>query len=135
MLSLWRVPLPGSATCAEAWIDCENITAPVVVPLDTTKLTETSHTFVVGITDGEGYDKVGLTRTNRVDNTAPAAPVPLTPQQINTASETVGLRWHEPSEPKLGSAAATICDSMGCRRLSHPMSPTGVTLPVSCGVT
>jgi hypothetical protein len=127
-----EVPQP----CATDFsVDCTNLAAPVTVPVDTRTLTETSHTFVVGVTDGDGYDKVALTRTYRVDNTAPGAPVPLTPQQITTNDDKVGLRWTDPTEPKLGASAATICDSAGCRRLSHPMSPTGVNVPVAMGVT
>jgi hypothetical protein len=60
--------------------------------------------------------------------------VPLTPQQITTSAEKVGIVWHVPGEV-LAASAATICDVQGCRPLSHRMSPTGVTLPVAFGVT
>ncbi|MEA2179686.1 MAG: hypothetical protein QOG77_2983 [Solirubrobacteraceae bacterium] len=126
-----RVPMPCASDYA---IDCENLSSPVLLPLDTTILTEASHTFTVGVVDGAGYSTTGLTRVLRVDNTAPGAPVPLTPQQINTSAARVDIRWHVPGEV-LAASAATICDVTGCRPLSHPMAPTALQLPVQFGVT
>ena len=107
-----KVPQPCAADPMEA---CDDVLSPVTLAVDTTRLTDGPHTFVVGTTDGEGYERVGMTRSFTVDNSVPGAAVPITPLQTTTTAAFIELKWQAPpGETSVSVAKMTICDSVGC---------------------
>ena len=123
------VPQPCAADLS---LPCDDILAPVALAVDTTRLGEGPHTFVVGTTDGDGYERIGMTRSFTVDNTVPGAAVPVTPLQLTTAAASVELRWQAPpGEPEAAVAKMTICTAVRCWNDPHP----GGTVQLSMGVT
>jgi hypothetical protein len=111
---------------------CDDLSDPVALSVDTARLGEGPHTFTLGVTDGDGYERVGMSRAFTVDNVAPGAPIPVTPLQVTTAARFIELDWRVPgNEPGVSAAKLTICEPKRC--FADPFPSNHVSLPI--GVT
>jgi hypothetical protein len=127
-----RVAETAQPCAADPFMACSNIYARVTFPVDLKSLPDGEHTFVVGVTDGDDYDSVALTRVLQVDNTAPGAPVPVTPLQTTTSASSLRLQWQAPpGDASVSIAKMTVCDAASCRNLVRPNGSVDLRLGVT----
>jgi hypothetical protein len=57
-----ELPQPCAGDVA---LSCANLAAPVSLTIDSLRITEGRHRFVVGVMDGDGYDTIAFPATSR----------------------------------------------------------------------
>jgi hypothetical protein len=117
---------------------CEDVAAPVSVPVVTSNIGDGTWTARVGAVDAGGNFTAATTQTISVDNNAPAAPPATSPATVTTAGDTTTIGWSEPGgqTSPIASAHITLCRTGGACRTTTQAAGTGsgtATLPLADG--
>ena len=101
---------------------CEDVVAPVSVPVVAANIGDGVHTAELGVVDAGGNFTPATTRTITVDDTAPASPAATSPVLTTTAADRATISWAEPPQQvsALTAAYVTVCSNLACRTTTQP---------------
>jgi hypothetical protein len=114
-------------------VPCTNLTAPDSVTVATSGMADGPHTLAIGATDAAGNFTAAATPTVTVDNHAPAAATPTSPQQqtVTTPSATVGWQVPAGQVAPVTTAHITVCGPSTCRTTTPATGPNDGTATVA----
>ncbi len=101
---------------------CQDVAAPVSVPVVTANIGDGTHTAQVGAVDAGGNFTAATTQTIVVDNDAPAPPTATSPIFSTTTDDQASISWAEPSNQvsPITTAHVTVCRLAACRSTTQP---------------
>ena len=105
-------------------VPCADLTSTESVDVDTTTIPDGQHTVAVGAIDPAGNFTPAAGRQITVDNTAPAAPTPTSPQQQTVTAPSATISWANPTGQVAPITVAHIsfCGPAGCSTHTQPVS-------------
>lgn len=115
---------------------CPPSTGPQTLTLDTTKLSDGTHTLTLQAVDAAGNHSTVATRQITIDNTPPAAPENLTATPTQSGGSTFTVTWSDPPGQISPITLATyqLCPAGGSGACTAPAAapaagPASVTVP------
>jgi hypothetical protein len=115
---------------------CPSSSGPQTLALDTTAVTDGTHTLTVVATDAAGNQSSVASEQITVDNTAPTAPSALTATAVAAGSATFDIAWTNPTgeTAPISGAAYEMCPAGSATGCSQPAPADGtaatrVTVP------
>jgi hypothetical protein len=141
-----QVRVDGDRVVGETQLDCDytrrapcdDVAAPVTVPVVTANIGDGHWTARVGVVDAGGNFTAAATRPITVDNGAPMPPPPTSPQSVTTSAPATTISWLEPAGQvsALTTAHIRVCAPSGACSTSTQPAGSGsghATLPLADG--